>query len=481
MKPPVADSTAQPPSSAATRASYVLIAEVDILRSAAFLEAVQPFRLGALIAWDGTEAIQTLQRFGPPIVLIISISLPPRDGFAVMSALRSVAGPKSSAIIAVVPLGGVRHVSEDVRRSLGISSVLPNAGSAAALQAAVQKALDEAGFVMETRSPAPEVEQTKPEAIEEIIRDLTSRATRLTGAAGTVVYLQMKPFERFRAHVDWMSDRADVHSPFAAPYALEWVLRTGDVLVLPDLAAQPMVSEQTETLREVLRALIAVPLVGDNNRVVGALCVFDVKPLTVGTVQLEALKALGRDVGHLLETMAPLPDEPADDDRSRQGPPTPLDFAVDPVTGLLTREIGRDVIAQEVARARDLRRPISLVLIGVDRFESIDSDHGREASDRTLRVVSQTVRVMLRASDVAIRWDAGEFLILLPMVSLSTAGAVAERIRGAVQIVRSRDLPPITVSGGLTELPPGEHPEAAIGRLREQLAAAKEKGGNRIE
>jgi diguanylate cyclase (GGDEF)-like protein len=480
VKPPVADSTAQPPGSAATRASYVLIAEVDILRSAAFLEAVSPFRLGALVARDGTEAIQTLQQFGPPIVLIVSVSLPPRDGFAVMSALRSVASPRSSAIIAIVPVGGGRHVSEELRRSLGISSVLPYAGSAAALQAAVQKALDEAGFAMETRPPALEIEKSQPEAIEEIIRDLTSRATRLTGAAGSVVYLQMKPFERFRAHVDWMSDRADVHSPFAAPYALEWVLRTGDVLVLPDLATQPVVSEQTETLREVLRAVIAVPLVGDNNNVVGALCVFDVKPLTVGTVQLEALKALGRDVGHLLESMAPLPDEPADDDR-RQGPPTPLDLAVDQVTGLLTREIGRDVIAQEVARARDLRRPISLVLIGVDHFEDIDSAHGHEASDRALRIVSQTVRVMLRASDVAIRWDAGEFLILLPMVSLSTAGAVAERIRDAVQIVRSRDLPPITVSGGLTELPPGEHPEAAIERVREQLVTATRKGGNRIE
>ena len=445
------------------RASYVLIAEVDILRSASLLEALKPFRLGTLVARDGTEAIQTLQRFGPPIILIVSISLPPEDGFAAMSALRSIAGPKSSAIIALVPFGGGHRMSVDVRRSLGISSVVPYAGSAEALRAAVQKALDETGMARASDSPAGELQESQPEIIEEIISGLTTRATRLTGAAGSVVYLQMKPFERFRAHVDWTSDGADVHSPFAAPYALEWVLRTGDVLVLPDLATHPVVNEPPETLREAVRALIAVPLVGDKDRVVGALCVFDVKPLTVSTAQLEALKALGRDVGHLLEAVAPLPDEQADR-----------------VTGLLTREIGRDVIAEEAARARDLRRPMSLILIGVDHFANGDAAQGREAGDRTMGIVSRIVRNTLRASDAAIRWDAGEFLTLLPMVNFSIAGDVAERIRRAVATSASPEMPPITVSGGVTELGPGEHPDSAIARLRNQLAAAKKEGGNRI-
>ncbi|MEK7874413.1 MAG: beta-ketoacyl synthase N-terminal-like domain-containing protein, partial [Chloroflexota bacterium] len=51
------------------------------------------------------------------------------------------------------------------------------------------------------------------------------------------------------------------------------------------------------TVEEGVRALVAVPLLGGQGRVVGALCVFDVKPLRIDTPQLEALKALGRDFG----------------------------------------------------------------------------------------------------------------------------------------------------------------------------------------
>lgn len=482
MKPPVADSPEEQSVAAETRGSYVLIAEVDVLRSASFLEALKPFRLGALVARDGTEAIQILQRFGPPTLLIISLSLPRRDGFAVMSALRSAAGPKSAAIIALVPFGDVRHVSPEARRDLGISSVLPHTGPSAALRAAVQKALGEVGMPMATGSTALETPESQPDVVEEILRDLTSRATHLAGAAGSVVYLQIRPFERFRAHVDWMSDRDDVQSPFAAPYAFEWVLKTGDVLLLPDLGTQPVVNEQTETLREVVRALVAVPLLGGQGRVVGALCVFDVKPLTIDTPQLEALKALGRDFGRLLESMASQPDEGADDVRNIQAAPSPASVTItaDPVTGLITRESGQAVIAQEAARARVQCRPISLILMAVDRFANIEATQGREGSDRMMRILSQTVKVMLRASDVAIRWGPSQFLIVLPTVSVSTAQDVAERIRGAAQTIRSRDMPPITVSAGLTELPPGAQPGTAIERLREQLAAAKQGGGNRI-
>jgi len=483
MKPPVdAGSSAPRALSKAMRASYVLIAEVDILHSAGLLEALTPFRLGALVARDTPEAVQTIQRFGPPAILIISMSLPPRDGLEVMSALRSVAGSESSAIIAMVPYGGAGRIPADVRRSLGISSVLPYSASLAALRAAVRKALDEAGMARSEGFPALEVGESTPEVIEAIIRDLTSRATRLTGAAGSVVYVLIKPFERFRAHVEWMSDRAAIDSPFAAPYALDWVLRTGDVLVLPDLSTHPVGREQPETLREVVRALIAIPLIGEHSRIVGALCVFDVRPLTVSPLQLEALKALGRDGGRLLETIAPLTDGPVTDDRgTRLAAAATPGVAVDPATGLLTREIGRGVVGQEAARARDRQRPMSLILIGVDYFESIDAVQGREAIDRTMRRVSQTIRVVLRGSDLAVRWDAGEFLILLPTVGLPTAGDVAERIRQAVQTSRSRDMPPITVSCGLTECAPGESPESALERAQSQLAGARKKGGNRIE
>jgi len=63
------------------------------------------------------------------------------------------------------------------------------------------------------------------------------------------------------------------------------------------------------------RALVAVPLIGDRDRVVGALCVFDVKPLNITAPELDALKALGRDYGFVLESQLSEPVTIAPDHR----------------------------------------------------------------------------------------------------------------------------------------------------------------------
>ena len=123
--------------------------------------------------------------------------------------------------------------------------------------------------------------------------------------------------------------------------------------MLPDIATQPIVNGQTDTLQRVFRALIAVPLLREEDRVVGALCVFDVRPLTLGAPQLDALKALGRDFGRLLESVAGQAVAPRDDATSTPPAPspTPSMIAVDAVTGLLTWASGRAVMDTEVARA----------------------------------------------------------------------------------------------------------------------------------
>jgi len=68
--------------------SYVLVADADVPRTAACIESIEPFKVGVRVARDGEEAIGILQRFGPPILLITDLSLPRKDGFAVIEALR---------------------------------------------------------------------------------------------------------------------------------------------------------------------------------------------------------------------------------------------------------------------------------------------------------------------------------------------------------------------------------------------------------
>ena len=67
--------------------SYVLVADANVQRAAACLDAIKPFSVGTLVARDGDEAVRILERFGPPILLIIDLSLSRKDGFAVIETL----------------------------------------------------------------------------------------------------------------------------------------------------------------------------------------------------------------------------------------------------------------------------------------------------------------------------------------------------------------------------------------------------------
>ena len=105
----------------------------------------------------------------------------------------------------------------------------------------------------------------------------------------------------FRSHIDWISDRVVPESPLASSPLYDWVMQTGEPLILPDLAVQPFVPEPSAQFHEVVRGVMAVPIETPGGAVVGALCAFDVRPLTIGNAELEALRSLGYRIGQEIE------------------------------------------------------------------------------------------------------------------------------------------------------------------------------------
>jgi diguanylate cyclase (GGDEF)-like protein len=447
---------------------YVLIAEADIARAAWCLEALRPSGLGALVARDGNDASAILRQFGAPVLLLTALSLPDGEGFAVMRAVRHLAGPDAAAIVAITSIGHTRLPLE-ARKALGISAALPSTASLKALREVIDKALKETGVSVPRASDASEGRAREQDVVDQTLRDLAEEATQVTGVPGAAVYVKASPHDRFRAHVNWTGNDADRGSPFSLPYVFERVLETGVALVLPDLATEPLLAAPTATIHEVVRGLVAAPLAGGTGRVLGAVCVFDVKPLSIGAAGVNALRALGRRAGAVLEALAPT--------RAAVPPEAP---APDPVTGLPTEHGSRTTIAEEIERARVDRSPLSLILIGIDGFAGLEQQNERPVVNRVLRSVSQEVRSVLRQSDVAIKWAANEFLIVLPTVSVNIARDVAGRILTATREVPPRKSTPVTISAAVTELPPGEAFDAALERVSAQLRGAGRQGGNRI-
>jgi len=105
---------------------------------------------------------------------------------------------------------------------------------------------------------------------------------------------------------------------------------------------------------------------------------------------------------------------------------------LDPLTGLYNRRAFEEVVVPLLARAERSRRPVSLILMDLDRFKSINDRFGHHVGDAVLRAVADTLRATVRKGDVLARWGGEEFILLLPETDQEQALHLAERIRVAV-------------------------------------------------
>lgn len=105
---------------------------------------------------------------------------------------------------------------------------------------------------------------------------------------------------------------------------------------------------------------------------------------------------------------------------------------IDPVTGVLNRRQFLDDGAKEMKRARRYKRDLSVLLMTIDRFEALNSEHGPAFGDEAIRVAVTACQNSIRDSDYLGRLADIEFAILLPETALDGAKIVAERIRDEV-------------------------------------------------
>ena len=132
--------------------------------------------------------------------------------------------------------------------------------------------------------------------------------------------------------------------------------------------------------------------------------------------------------------------------------------AIDELTGCAVRRVLRQRMVEEIARSVRSRSPLSLLMIDVDEFKSINDTYGHVVGDHVLASIGSVLRHSGRAFDLVSRIGGDEFALLLPETDLPSAVGIAERIR--------RDLPaavevPVTLSfgvGGLDRsMPSVEH------------------------
>jgi two-component system cell cycle response regulator len=152
----------------------------------------------------------------------------------------------------------------------------------------------------------------------------------------------------------------------------------------------------------------------------------------------------------------------------------------DSLTGLYNRRFLHRELAALVAAARRHQRDLSVVLVDVDHFKTVNDTLGHLAGDRVLREVASRLASRLRASDYLGRFGGEEFLALLPDTAPADAAVVAEALRSAIE---SAPVPAdgatvaVTVSAGWATWS-GQTPEELVDLADQALYRAKRDGRN---
>jgi diguanylate cyclase (GGDEF)-like protein len=165
----------------------------------------------------------------------------------------------------------------------------------------------------------------------------------------------------------------------------------------------------------------------------------------------------------------------------------------DSLTGLWNFRYFEIQADREMESAARSGRPLSLMIVDIDHFKSVNDDHGHQVGDAVLTEIAARIRSATRTPDVVARYGGEEFVVLLPGTDFEGALATGERVRRSVSVTpvpvavgskTDSDVPdslPITCSVGVATFP--SHGDTVADLLRSADAAmyaAKQRGRNRV-
>lgn len=111
----------------------------------------------------------------------------------------------------------------------------------------------------------------------------------------------------------------------------------------------------------------------------------------------------------------------------------------DPHTGLYNHRYLEEVIEAEFYRARRYAHPISVLMLDIDYFKSINDVYGYPFGDLVLQQLAQQLKRMVRRYDIIIRFSGEEFIILCPGTERATALMLAQRLLDAFNLYNFGD------------------------------------------
>ena len=237
-------------------------------------------------------------------------------------------------------------------------------------------------------------------------------------------------------------------------------------LIIPDLSNDPRFGKMSYVVGPpFLRFYAGAPLKARGGHNIGTLCCVDVQPRTLTSAQVASLVGFAKLTVEAIELRSVA--------------------TTDHLTGFMTRRAFMEAAERDIEFAQRNRRPLSCVMIDIDRFKTINDTHGHAGGDDVLRRFATLCRNKLRSSDYVGRLGGEEFCILMRETSVDVATEVAERLREGIQrevFAIGRAEWRATASFGVaTTNASARSAEQIISCADAALGAAKKAGRNQVQ
>ena len=158
---------------------------------------------------------------------------------------------------------------------------------------------------------------------------------------------------------------------------------------------------------------------------------------------------------------------------------------LDGLTGLYNHRTFYVLLRGELARAQRFNRPVSLLLLDIDHFKSVNDTYGHQAGDAVLKDLGALLGREAREIDRICRYGGEEITIILPETDIDAAAGIAERLRASVQAhtfaAGNGASLHLTVSIGAASWPlHASNIQGLVSEADAAMYAAKQAGRNRV-
>jgi two-component system, cell cycle response regulator len=295
---------------------------------------------------------------------------------------------------------------------------------------------------------------------------LDSAATTLGAKSGAVFLLSGRSFKMEVAKAFQLSPDAELKPGrgVAGRAALgSPVLFPGDPEITPDMDIEP-----------VTNTAVAVPLVRAD-RIIGVLALYHrMVPEPFNRRDAATLASFAGQASVAIENVL----------LHREAQRLSI---TDGLTGVWNRRYLQLTLAKEIDRAQRFGRPLSVLMIDIDRFKDVNDAMGHPRGDEVLVELTRRILAQIRTQiDFLTRYGGEEFIVVLPETPADGAMVVAEKIRQAIagETFTSDGQPPVevTVSIGAATFPEdGSSMQDLIAAADRAMYRAKEAGRDRVE